>query len=488
MSLAARAGVGIAWAYGAFVGQKLLNLLTTAVLARFLFPADFGVIAFALMVVGLLDAFRDLGVKDALIYDADADGEAADTAFAINMAMGLLQALAVLLIAPAGPALIGDPRAAAILRGMAVVPVINALAITHDGLLQKSLSFRRTYAADLGAALGRTAVTLALAALGFGIWSIVAGQIVGAALRTLGRWLLLPWRPRLRFIPSRARALLGYGVHVMTVRLLDILLERADQLLIAVLLGPVQLAFYYMAARIPEIAIANFNQVLTQVPFPAYARIAGDRERLTTAYRHATRYTALAIVPAGLGLAAVAPELVRVVFGERWMPAVPLLQVLSLVGIAASLPWSAGDVLKAIGRPDIPMKLVLLEALYSFPLVLLLGVLTRQALWIAVAYLIALSLTAVIRLWVVRRFLGLPRWFYLRLFAAPFAAGALMAAGVGLVRQAMAGWAPPLILVAAIAAGLLIYGCAAMLLAGPDLRQAASSARLVMPQLLRRSA
>ncbi|MFO1055791.1 MAG: lipopolysaccharide biosynthesis protein [Dongiaceae bacterium] len=488
MSLGRRAGIGIAWAYGAFLGQKLLNLLTTAVLARLLFPADFGVIAFALVVVGLIDAVRDLGVKDALIYDADEGGEAADTAFAINVAMGVLQGLALLLLAPAAAALIDDPRTTGVLRAMAIVPVINALAVTHDGLLQRALSFRRCYAADFLAALGRTAVTLGLAFAGCGLWSIVAGLIAGAAGRTWGRWLLLPWRPRRRFVAARARALLGYGVHVLTVRLLDVLLERADQLLIAILLGPVQLAFYYMAARIPEIAIANFNQVLTQVLFPAYARIADDRARLTAAYRQATRYTALAIVPAGVGLALVAPELVPVVFGARWAPAVPLVQVLALVGVAASLPWSAGDVLKAIGRPDIPTRLVLLEALYSFPLVVLLGVVSRQALWIALAYLIALSLTAIIRLWVVRRFLALPRGFYAGLFAAPFAASGLMAAGVAALRHALAGWPPMAILSVSILGGALIYGAAALLLAGPDLRRAAAELRLLLPQLLRRSA
>src|SRR5262249_12203635 len=146
------------------------------------------------------------------------------------------------------------------------------------------------------------------------------------------------------------------------------------------------------------------------------------------------------IIPAGVGLAAIAPELVPAVFGKGWEESVALVQVLSLVAIATSLPWSAGDVFKAIGRPDIPTKLVLFESLYTFPLIIVIGVQTRQAVWIAVAYLIAFSITAVIRLWLACRFLGIAGSFYPRMLRAPVVASVIMALIVTLVRQSVESW------------------------------------------------
>ena len=477
MSLARRAGLGIAWAYGAFVGQRLLTLATTAVLARLLFPADFGVIAFALVLLELVDAIRDSGIRDALIFAPGAMDEAADTALLMSLGIGLAQCAIVVLLAPLASLAIADPRVVDVLRLLSLTFPINAIANAQQGLLQKAMEFRRSYVVDIASTIAKAVVTIVLAFAGLGLWSLVAGQLGGAVVRTAGRWLAVDWRPRLRFRVAQARMLLGYGVYVMLVRIIDVILERADQLLIAFLLGEVELAYYYLAARIPQLVIANFNQVLTQVLFPVYASIKEDRERLTRAYGEATKYTALVIVPAGLGLAATAPELVPVLFGPQWLASIRLVQILSLVGIAASLPWSAGDVFKAIGRPDIPTKLVLLESCYSFPLVLAFGLAWHQAIWIALAYLIALFITAIIRLWMVRRFLRLPAWFYGRLFRVPFAGGVAMAVVVTLWRQAVASWPQGLILATSVLIGALVYGALVWLLARDDVRHAWANGR-----------
>src|SRR5262249_53466606 len=162
------------------------------------------VIAFAFLVVGFIDALRDFGMKDALIYSSESVEETADTAFVMNVAIGLAQGLIVVLLAPLASLAIDDARAVDVLCVLALALPINALAITHEGLLQKAMEFRRCYAADLVGALAKTVVTIALVFGGFGIWSLVTGQLAGALCRTTGRWLLLDWRPRWRFLRERA--------------------------------------------------------------------------------------------------------------------------------------------------------------------------------------------------------------------------------------------------------------------------------------------
>jgi lipopolysaccharide exporter len=479
MSLARRTGLGLLWAFGSYAGQRLLGLVTTVALARLLLPADIGIIAFTLLVAGLLDTSRDLGVKDALIYLTPPVDEAADTAFVMHTVLGLAQGVALFLLAPVIAPATSDPRTADVLRLLALTFPMNGLAATHDALLVRALEFRRCYSVDLVAALARMIVILALVFSGAGIWSMVAGQLVGSGLRLAGRWLLLSWRPRLRFVLAEARRLLRYSVHILAVRLLDMLIERTDQLLIAFLLGEVQLAFYYVAARIPDLVVTSFNRVLTQVLFPAYASIKDDRRRLLEAYGETTRYTAFAVFPAGLGLAAIAPEAVPLLFGGQWRASVPLVQVLALVAIAASLPWSAGDLFKALGRPDLSTKLALLESAYSFPLILIFGFASRQALWIAAAVLLSLCITAIVRLWVVRRLIQLPSRFYLEMFWPPAAAAIAMAVGVEAVRQAASPLPASATLAASVLAGIAIYGLVLFLLVPGDLRRLWDSRRLL---------
>jgi hypothetical protein len=165
-----------------------------------------------------------------------------------------------------------------------------------------------------------------------------------------------------------------------------------------------------------------------------FAKMKNDLTRLTDSFLTTTQYTTFFTVPAGLGMAAVAPELIVVVFGEKWIPAIGLLQVLALLGMSATLPWTAGDMFKAAGRPDVNTKLLFVEAVYSFPMIIAAAVITREAFWASTANMLAIMITAVVRLWWASRFLKFNPARYWRVFRTPFIAGAVMLAAVQVVR------------------------------------------------------
>jgi O-antigen/teichoic acid export membrane protein len=286
---------------------------------------------------------------------------------------------------------------------------------------------------------------------------LVLGNLIGAGARTAAKWRALDWRPRWRFYPAKARELWNYGVHILLFNLLSIALDQADQLLIGVLLGQLQLGYYAIAMKLPELIIANFSLMLTRVLFPAYAKLKTDVAGLSASFLATTRYTAYVTVPLGLGMAVVAPELMLVAFGEQWTPAIPLLRVLALMGLVSTLAWSAGDVLKALGRPSISTQLLLVESLFTFPLIFGLVFQTRLALMAAIANLIALSLGTLLRLGVITRFLEVKLWHFLPLFGSPFVAGAVMVLGVAAWRQVISAGPPLLILATAVPLGALIY-------------------------------
>jgi PST family polysaccharide transporter len=457
MSLADKAVTGFLWGYSAYVGGRLLKLLATAILARILFPQDFGLVAFALLMLGLLEAVRDFGIKDALIYTQERIDEVAETAFVINLVIGTVQCLLGLLLAPLAVHFVDDVRAVDVVRVLSVTLLINALGNTHGGLLQKKLKFRQHALPDILSTLGNGVVAVTFAFLGYGVWSLVAGHLAGSVVRTASRWRLLPWIPRFRFSTERARALFGYGVYILLFELLGVLAFYADQWMVGILLGTAQLGYYMIAMRMPELVTQNFCMVLTKVLFPTFSVIQNDRERLTRGFHTAMKYTAFVTVPAGVGLAAVAPELVPLLFGDQWHAAIVLTQVLALVGTVATLYWSAGDVFKAIGRPDLTTKLLVIEALYAFPLILLVTLQYRVAVMAALARLLAVSITAALRLWLASRFLQFPmRTLYHTLHTPLLGAGAMFGA-IYLWRQLAESWPPAFVLATSIALGGLTY-------------------------------
>lgn len=467
--LAKRTITGLMWAYTVFFGGRLATLATTTILARILVPADFGVVGFALLFLNFIDATQDFGIKAALVYNDEQQRETADTAFWMNAGIGLLQFGAAFLLAPLALQFIDDERIVTMLRIMALVFIINALGNTHDALLQKQLKHRRRYLPSLYSAFIKGIVSVILALAGAGVWSLVAGHVVGAVVRTIAKWLLIDWGPRFRFFPGRARMLWNYGAYILAFNVLGIALDQADQLMIGTLLGEVQLGYYSIAARIPEMVIANFSLVLTAVLFPAYSRLKNDASALSEGVLLTTKYTGFVTIPAGFGLAAVAPELVLVFFGDQWGAAVPLLRVLAFLGMVTTLPWSVGDAFKAIGRPDLTTKLLLVEALYSFPLIWVLAYGTREAVWASTANLIAVIITAILRLGLATYYLPMTPRMFVNIFYAPMIAALSMFGAVMAWRNLVSSLPPVVILLTAVLVGGIVYAALIWLMERKDI-------------------
>lgn len=440
MKLAQRAVRGMMWAYIVFFGGKLVTLGVTAYLARLLDVEAFGLLAFALVLLTFFEAAQDFGINDALIYNTEREEDTANTAFWMNVSIGIAQYAIIFFLAPLALNLpqegggAPDPTIVSVLRFMGLVFVINSLGSTHDGLLQKELEFRKRYIPEFLSAVIKGVASIILAMLLQNVWALVWGHLIGATVRTFSKWYLMPFRPKFVFFVERARALWSFGSHILVFSLFSIALDQADQAAISILIGITQLGFYSIAVKIPEMVIANFSLVLTRVLFPIFAKMKDDIPRLTESFLATTQYTTFVTVPAGLGMAAVAPELVAVVFGEQWLPSIGLLQALALLGMGATLPWTAGDMFKAAGRPDIQTKLLFVEAVYSFPMIIAAAVITREAFWASTANMLAVMITAVVRLTLASRFLKFSPVRYIRVFRTPFLAGGVMVIAVEAVR------------------------------------------------------
>lgn len=440
MNLAQRAIRGMAWAYIVFFASKAVTFIVTAILARLLGVDDFGLLAFAVVLLMFFEATRDFGINDALIYNSEREEETANTAFWMGLGIGLLQYAIIFMLAPLAMRLPQeggappDPVIVDVLRVIGLIFVINALGNTHDGLLQKSLQFRKRYTPEFIAAVIKGIVSIVLALWLRNVWALVLGNMTGAFVRMVYKWYLMPFRPKFSFSWERAKSLWSFGSYVLLFSILSIALDQADQAVIGFLIGLTQLGFYSIAVKIPEMVIANFSLVLTRILFPIFAKMKNDLQRLTDSFLATTQYTCFVTIPAGVGMAAIAPELVVVVFGEKWIPAIGLLQVLALLGAGTTIPWAAGDMFKAAGRPDINTKLLILEMVYTFPIVIGAAVITREAFWASTANMALVMVTAVVRLWFARRFLKFSPIRYWQVFRTPLFGSLIMLGAVQFVR------------------------------------------------------
>ena len=357
---------GTIWAYAATYSGKLLVFISTMVLARLLSEEDFGVAGYALVAIGFLEVVQGLGISSALIYYRD-DEERKDTGFWLVLGFGILLFVITWLISPLAGWFFRDPRAVEVTRILGITFPLSALGSVHNALLRKEMAFRRKFIPELVRSLSKGIVSIALALMGFGYWSLIIGQLVGTAISIIAFWRVTPWRPRFRFNYQMVPGLLKYGTGIVTVNAMGMLLLNIDYLLIGRFMTAAALGLYTIAFRLPELLIKQFSGTVALVIFPAYTKMRDDPTALRHGFLQTMRYVSLITVPLGLGLALTARPFVLVFYSAKWDAAAPVMAAISLYTLLRSLTFNAGDIYKAQGRPELLTKLSLVQAAVLVP-------------------------------------------------------------------------------------------------------------------------
>lgn len=466
MSLGRQAAQGAAWNYAAFLVSKGLVFVATLVLARLLSPEEFGLVGMALLVITVLEIFRDFGIGAALIYRQNEEERhaAANMAFWLSAGIGVTLFTLNWLLAPvvAGFFRTSSPEQselmATLLRVLGFSLLFASLGSTHDALLQKEIDYRRRMIPEVGRTLIKGVMSVALAFMGWGAWSLVIGQVVGEGVATLLLWATSSWRPSLVLERSLLKPMAGYGSQIMMSNGLGTLVADVDYFIIASLLGETALGLYTLAFRIPEMLVSNLSRAVSAVAFPVAARLQSDLGALRDAYLRMQRYMLLLLAPLGLGLAAATPTIMHALFQSRWDPAIPVMQLLSVYMALGAISHWPGVVYKAIGRPAILNALSLTKLTMLVP-VLWAGASIGGIEGVAWGQVLVQSVGITIDMLVIARFVKISVLANLRSILPPVAAAIVMAVSMrGVMMLDPTLTSIPLLLLAMIVGGTVYSG------------------------------
>lgn len=459
---------GVAWAYASYALSKLLVFGTTVILARLLAPEDFGIVGFALAVIGYLSVARDLGVGAALITRPQVDRRMCSTAFWTSLAWGLVLCLAVVLGAP----LVGlffDERAVLVTRVLGVGFFLSTLGSTHDALLYRGLAFNRRIVPDVIQSLVKGVVSITLALVGWGYWSLVVGQLAGQASFCVAAWIMQPFRPRFEWDPAAGRWLLGFGSSIVISDLVVAILPNMGALVVGGELGATALGVFTIGQRIPELVLLNSFAIISTVLFPVYARLQHDHAGLQQGYLLAQRYLSLFSLPVGVGMAVVAPLFVRVFYGDRWGDAAIIMQLFALRYAVGAVGWHAGDIAKATGHGWLQVIIVVIPLLilgpFVFPITRAYGL-----VGLSVAYLAAGVLAAGLKTILIRRVVKVPLMDAIAALGPGSLAAVCVAVATGLALSLGQGLPGVVDLAGAVLCGGIAYALALLFTAGDLIR------------------
>lgn len=383
---------GILWAYGSYVGGKLLVLISIAILARLLSPEDFGLVAFALIITVFLDTISDLGLSQALIIVSEEEvDDKADTAWTGGVALSLVMMTITAALGPAAASFFNEPALTVMLPVLSLNFPLRALGLVHQAMLQKQLDFRTGTIVQMADVLTRGSVGIALAVAGAGAYSLVGGYLAGSAAMTLALWAVVPWRPSPRLNRGDLRGLLRFGGGVTVLAIISAFMANVDYVAVGRVLGTTELGLYTLGWRLPELLIINLSVVAGLVLFPSFASI--ERPALAAAYLSALGYMLMVSMPMAIGLCVLAEPLVLTTFGGQWIDSIAAMQVLTLFAFAVTVAIPGGIVYKSIGRVDVLIKIAIPAALLGIVSIVIFvedGIVAVAACQAASATLVAL--------------------------------------------------------------------------------------------------
>lgn len=330
---------------------RLAQTIATLVLARLLLPADFGLMAIALIIINALSLFRDMGFNQALIHRRHDLDVAADTAFFMTPVLGLLLAAITFIAAPVAASLFGNPDATSIIRVLAVCLIISSFGMVPATMLERDLRFRRKVLPDSLPVIGYSAAALIAAAYGMGVWSLVVAEIVRSLLVATVIWPFTLWRPRLRFSMPVARQLIAYGRHIVGAGIAIFFFTNADNAAIGRWLGTEQLGFYVLAFTLGAMPLTQFAYSINRVLFPSFTFLQHSRGSLAEAYGKTLAVVGTLAAPITLATALLGPAFLHLLYGDKWEGSITSLQILAFYGFFRAGGGSAGEILKSLGKP-----------------------------------------------------------------------------------------------------------------------------------------
>jgi O-antigen/teichoic acid export membrane protein len=340
------------WSFVQQIGRQVSSYAVFAALALLLPARDFGVTAMAWTWLAFITLFGELGFGVALIQRPNVESRHLSSVFVLNCFLGVL--LTAIGIAAAGmfARFYRTPEVGPVAAALSLNFLLNALVFTQTALAQRELRFRQLAIRDISASVVGGVVGVALAYLGFGIWSLVAQALTASAIGTIMLWSVSSWRPHLREASwSTIRELWPYSSRILSSNVLKFFAQNTDRVLIGYLLGPVTLGVYAFAVKIVLTPVSTITSAFGGYLFPAFAQAQADVALVRSMYLHYCRAIASLTLPALVLAWLLAPSLIPMIFGQRWASAVPLIQGLTIVAAAQSFFGPVGELMKALARP-----------------------------------------------------------------------------------------------------------------------------------------
>lgn len=341
---------GIIWSALQKFGTMGLSFVSNIILARLLTPDDYGSIGLLTIFLVISEVFVNGGFAAALIQKKSPTTDDYSTVFYWNVIVSIVLYVVLFFSAPAISMFYKIPDLTSLLRVLGVVVIINALGAVQLNILRKTLQFKRLSIIQFTSVCISVAIAIILAYKGFGVWTLVAQQMINAALNTILLWLTNRWIPKLAFSMTSFKGLFSYGAFLLLSDLLNNICDNIQALIIGRKYSASDMGYYSQARKLEMVPTQSISYVVNLVTFPVFSSLQDSKNQLFSAVRRSLRCMNYLNFPLMILLIVIAEPLIVLLFTDKWLPSVPYFRILCLVGLVNCLQSVNYQVVCAVGK------------------------------------------------------------------------------------------------------------------------------------------
>lgn len=361
MSLRKQATSGMLWTFGQQFSTQIISFSISVVMARLLLPSDFGTIAMFSVVTSIASALIDGGMASSLVRSKDSDEKDLSTVFWFNFGVAVALYIIIFFSAPYIADFYKLSPLTSIIRVYCTVLIINSLVTVQVVKFTKELDFKTAFKIQLPSQIIGGLAGLLFAYYGFSVWSIVYYTLIQSIISTVQYWFYSDWRPTFIFDKEKFKDHFSFGYKLTLSGLLNTIFNNIYTVVIGKMYSPMQLGFYNRADTLKQLPVNNLSTALNKVTFPLFSKLKDDNVKLKEVYKKLMKLVVFIIAPVLCLMIVIAQPMIRFLFTDKWLPAVPYFQVLALAGILYPIHAYNLNILKVKGRSDLFLKLEVIK-------------------------------------------------------------------------------------------------------------------------------
>ena len=331
-------------------GMMGMAFVSNLILARLLMPEDFGAIGMLNIFIAISGAFMIGGLSSAIIQKKEVSNDEMSTVFIWNMVVSILCYIILFFSAPIIARFYDIAILKNILRVYGLTLILVALSVVQQAWMQKQLKFKELATRNLISSFMGLAVGIVMAFSGFGVWSLVFSNLVQQLIASLMIWKISSWRPKLIFDTKSFKELFSFGGMMLLTSLVDRIYANIQGLLIGKHYTASDLGMYNQAKKLEEIPNGSMSYIVSKVTFPVFSKLQDNKDLLLSALRKNLIAITYLNFPLIVLLVVIAKPLILLLYGEKWLFAVPYFQLLCIGGLLYTLNSINSNIVKSLGK------------------------------------------------------------------------------------------------------------------------------------------